>query len=78
MHNALNQELADYRLQVRRGREGQSLEPVVDELDRGFLVAARVDAQHTQSSAVADRSKLVVRGAPSKAARPHSLVAKRI
>lgn len=28
-------------------REGQPLKHVVNELDRGFLVATRVDAQHT-------------------------------
>jgi hypothetical protein len=46
-------------------REGQSLEHVVDELDRGFLVAAWVDTQHTQSGAVVDRGELVVLGAPA-------------
>jgi hypothetical protein len=46
-------------------REGQPLEHIVNELDRGFLVAAWVDAQHTQSGAVVDRSELVVLGAPA-------------
>jgi hypothetical protein len=43
--------------------EGQPLEHIVNELDRGFLVAAWVDAQHTQPGAVVDRSELVVLGA---------------
>ncbi|MGB7868069.1 MAG: hypothetical protein WBM01_07275 [Mycobacterium sp.] len=46
-------------------REGQSLKDVVDELDRGFLVAAWIDTQHPQSGAVVDRSELVVLGAPA-------------
>jgi hypothetical protein len=40
--------------------ERQLGQHVVDELDRGRLVAALVDPQHTQSGAVVDRGELVV------------------
>ena len=46
-------------------RKGQSLKDVVDELDRGFLVATWIDTQHPQSGAVVDRGELVVLGAPA-------------
>ena len=46
-------------------REGQTLEYVINELDRGFLVAALVDAQYTQAGAVIDCGELVVLGAPT-------------
>jgi hypothetical protein len=40
--------------------ERQLGQNVADECDSGFLVAARVGAQHPQSGAVIDRGELVV------------------
>ena len=40
--------------------EGELLEDVVDELDRGLLVVAGVDPQHPDAGAVVDRGELVV------------------
>src|SRR5947207_6805246 len=40
--------------------EGQLGQGVVDELDRGLLVAARVGAQDPQPGAVVDRGELIV------------------
>jgi hypothetical protein len=45
--------------------EGQSLEHVVNELDRGFLIAPWVDAQYAQSGAVVDCGELAVLSAPA-------------
>jgi hypothetical protein len=41
-------------------RERQLGHDVIDERDRGLLVAARVGAQHSQSGAIIDRGELVV------------------
>jgi hypothetical protein len=38
----------------------QALQDVVEELDSGLLIAARVDPQHTQPGAVVDGGELVV------------------
>ena len=40
--------------------ERQLLQDVVEELDRGLLVVARVDPQHPEPGAVVDRGELVV------------------
>jgi len=41
-------------------REGQPLQDVVDELDRGLLVQRGVDPHHPQPDAVVDGGELVV------------------